>query len=308
MTPRVVSLLPSATEIVCALGFEHALVGRSHECDFPTGIRGLPVCTAARVDAHAPSEAIHAAVQDILRNDVSVYEVDAELLRRLAPTHIVTQIQCEVCAVSVRDVEAALGDWMHASAPRIVPLNPGSLDDVFDDIRRTAEALGCAGAGAALLQSMCDSMEEIARIAHDAEDKPRVATIEWLSPLMSAGNWMPELVERAGGRNLFGERCRHSGPLQWEELTAADPELLLIFPCGFPIEQTLRDMHHLTGRAGWNDLRAVRTGDVFIMDGNQFFNRPGPRLVDSLRIVAEILHPDRFAFGYQGQGWVQWTG
>lgn len=308
MTPRVVSLLPSATEIVCSLGFEEALVGRSHECDFPAGVRELPVCTAAKVQPHAPSAEIHAAVQDILRNDVSVYEVDSELIRRLAPTHIVTQIQCEVCAVSVRDVEAALGDWIGSDAPRIVPLNPGSLDDVFHDIRRTADALGRAAAGDALVQSMGESIEEIARVAQTAEDKPRVATIEWLSPLMSAGNWMPELVERAGGVNLFGESGRHSGSLQWETLREADPEVLLIFPCGFSIAQTLRDMDKLTERAGWPDLRAVRTGDVFIMDGNHFFNRPGPRLVDSLRIIAEILHPDRFSFGHQNQAWVRWPG
>lgn len=303
---RIVSLLPSATEIVCALGYEHALVGRSHECDFPNGIERLPVCTESKVHGAMTSEEIHARVGAILEHDISVYRVDAELLRKLAPTHIVTQVQCDVCAVSLRDVEAAIADWSGLEAPRIVPLNPGCLEDVFADIQRTAHAIGDDAAGDALVSRMRESMNAIETVARDAADKPRVATIEWLAPLMTAGNWAPELVDMAGGIDLLGEAGKHSGWLQWEQLIAADPDLIAVFPCGFGLPEVHRDLHHLTSRMEWRSLRAVRNGDVFLIDGNQYLNRPGPRLVESLEIFAEIFHPDRFAFGHEGRGWVQW--
>lgn len=303
---RIVSLLPSATEIVCALGYESSLVGRSHECDFPAGIGRLPVCTESKVHGALTSEEIHARVGAILEHDISVYRVDAELLRELEPTHIITQVQCDVCAVSLRDVEAAIADWTGLDAPRIVPLNPQSLEDVFADIVRTARALGDDDAGAALVGRMRDAMEVIASAAADAHDKPRVATIEWLAPLMSAGNWAPELVHLAGGIDVLGEAGKHSAWMEWEQLEAADPDLLVIFPCGFGLREVERDLHHLTRRAEWPRLRAVRNGDVFLIDGNQYLNRPGPRLVESLEIFAEIFHPDRFAFGHEGKGWVQW--
>jgi iron complex transport system substrate-binding protein len=303
---RIVSLLPSATEIVCALGYESSLVGRSHECDFPTGIERLPVCTESKVHGALTSEEIHARVGAILEHDISVYRVDAELLRELEPTHIVTQVQCDVCAVSLRDVEAAVADWAGMEAPRIVPLNPQSLEDVFADIARTAHAIGDDEAGGALVGRMRDAMQSIALTAADAHDKPRVATIEWLAPLMSAGNWAPELVHLAGGIDVLGEAGKHSAWMEWEQLEAADPDLLVIFPCGFGLRDVERDLHHLTRRGEWPRLRAVRSGDVFLIDGNQYLNRPGPRLVESLEIFAEIFHPDRFAFGHEGKGWVQW--
>jgi iron complex transport system substrate-binding protein len=303
---RIVSLLPSATEIVCALGYESSLVGRSHECDFPAGIERLPVCTESKVHGALTSEEIHARVGAILEHDISVYRVDAQLLRELEPTHIVTQVQCDVCAVSLRDVEAAIADWTGLVAPRIVPLNPQSLEDVFADIARTARALDDDDAGASLVGRMRDAMRAIADTAADAHDKPRVATIEWLAPLMSAGNWAPELVHLAGGIDVLGEAGKHSAWMQWEQLEAADPDLLVIFPCGFGLREVERDLHHLTRRAEWPRLRAVRNGDVFLIDGNQYLNRPGPRLVESLEIFAEIFHPDRFAVGHEGKAWVQW--
>jgi len=292
MSLRIVSLLPSATEIVCALGYESSLVGRSHECDFPPGVERLPVCTESKVHGAMTSEEIHARVDEILRHDISVYRVDAELLRELAPTHIVTQVQCEVCAVSLRDVEAAIAGWA-GIAPQIVPLNPQTLDDVFADIARTAKSLGTSAD--ALIMRMQMQMDAcVANVAH----KPRVATIEWLSPLMTAGNWMPELIEMAGGINLFGEHGKHSPWLDWSALVEADPDVVLIFPCGFGIEQIEREFH------GWPELRA----DVVLLDGNQYFNRPGPRLVESLQILAEVLHPERFSFGFEGKAWKRWRG
>jgi len=283
VTPRIVSLLPSATEIVCALGFQGALVGRSHECDFPKGVERLPVCTAPKVGG-ADTRAIHASVSAILQDDISVYRVDSDLLRKLQPTHIVTQVQCEVCAVSLKDVEAAIADWT-GIAPKLIPLNPQSLDDVFDDIRRTAAALGTDGQS--LVNAMRSKIQAIAAFQH--AQKPRVVIIEWIEPLMVAGNWMPALVAMAGGIDVLGADGQPSAWITWDDLVAADPDILIVAPCGFRIEDSQRDLHLLSSNPKWSSLRAVRNENVFIVDGNQFFNRPGPRLVESLEILAEIV-------------------
>jgi iron complex transport system substrate-binding protein len=299
--PRIVSLLPSATEIVCALGFQDALVGRSHECDFPPDVARLPVLTAPKIRGEGTRD-IHAAISEILRSDISVYRVDAELLRRLAPTHVVTQIQCEVCAVSLRDVEAAIADWTGA-APHLIPLNPRSLEDTFGDIRRTASALGTPETGDAVVQEMRSRMSAIAQKAAWCDRRPRVATVEWMEPLMAAGNWMPTIVEMAGGLNVLGQRRAHSPWISWDDLGASDPDIILVFPCGFRMADSRRDWHFLADHAEWPALRAVREGRVYICDGNQYFNRPGPRLVETLEIVAEILAPTAFRFGHEGLAW-----
>lgn len=286
MTVRVVSLLPSATEIVVALGLEASLVGRSHECDFPPGVERLPVCTAPKVGGR-DSRDIHDSVSTVLQHHLSVYDVESELLRELAPTHIVTQVQCDVCAVSLRDVEAAIADWSGMAPPRIVALNPGSLADVFEDICRTGRALGRDGE--LVVRTMRAAMDAIAVRAAARDPKPRVAVIEWIEPLMAAGNWMPELVAMAGAINLFGEAGKHSPWMTWDELAAADPDLIVVCPCGFGIADSMRDWHYLEDRPEWRSLRAVREGSVVIADGNQYFNRPGPRLVESLEILAEIV-------------------
>ena len=280
---RIISLLPSATEIVCALGFGDALVGRSHECDFPIGVERLPVCTAPKVGG-ADSRAIHASVSAILQNDISVYRVDSDLLRSLRPTHVVTQIQCEVCAVSLRDVEEALAGWTGA-APRLIPLNPQSLENVFDDIRRTGAAIGADGDS--LAGAMRAKMQSIASSA--GARKPRVVIIEWIEPLMAGGNWMPTLVSMAGGVDPLGAEDRPSAWITWDDLVQADPDIIVVAPCGFRVEDSQRDFHLLESHPEWQSLRAVRNGRVFIVDGNQYFNRPGPRLVESLEILADIV-------------------
>ncbi len=307
MTPRIVSLLPSATEIICALGFGSHLVGRSHECDFPAYVERLPICTETKVGSGLTSDEIHASVERILQHDLGVYRVDSELLKQLAPTHVVTQVQCEVCAVSLRDVEVALGKWS-GTRPRIVPLNPRSLHDVLEDILRTAATLDADEAGVSLVAQMRQRMHAIAREAVAIQSNLRVATIEWLSPLMSGGNWMPEIIAMAGGVNLFGEAGRHSPRLLWDDLLSADPDVLLIFPCGFRIEQTERDFSLLVRHPSWPKLQAVRNRQVFLIDGNQYVNRPGPRLVESLEIVAEILHGEHFYFAHEGKAWKRWVG
>jgi iron complex transport system substrate-binding protein len=299
---RVVSLIASATEIVCALGCEDRLVGRSHECDYPESVKRLPVLTAPKFDPDGTSYQIDQRVKAILQEGLSVYRVDGERLRKLAPDVIVTQAQCEVCAVSLRDVERAVCSWLHA-CPRLVSLTPNNLADVWADIERVAEALEVPERGAVLIPCLRGRMAAVAARARAHPEKPTVACVEWLDPLMAAGNWVPELVDMAGGVNLFGSAGTHAPGLTWEDLRGRDPDVIVLLPCGFDIERTRQDLHLLTGRPGWSDLRAVRAGRVFLTDGNQFFNRPGPRLAESLEILAEVLHPGAFAFGHEGTGW-----
>jgi iron complex transport system substrate-binding protein len=286
---RIASMVSSATEMVCALGMGQHLVGRSHECDFPHWVADLPVCTRPRIPTGGDSREIDALVKRQLRDAISVYEVFPDVLERLRPTHILTQVQCEVCAVSLKDVEAALAGGV-SSKPQVVPLNPNSLADVFDDAQRIAEALGQPEAGVALTERMRARMRAISRRALARSPiRPRVACIEWMEPLMAAGNWVPELVEMAGGVNLFGEAGKHSPWMRWEDLVTADPDVIVVMACGWDILRASGEMHWLTSRAGWGELKAVREGRVHVVDGNQFFNRPGPRLVESLEILAELL-------------------
>lgn len=301
---RVVSLLASGTEIVCALGFERHIIGRSHECDFPASVKSLPVCTSPKFEVEGLSYEIDQRVKAILQEALSVYRVDADLLERLQPTHIVTQSQCEVCAVSLKDVEQAVCQFT-SSQPVIISLEPNALADVWTDIRRVAETLGAPERGDHVVEGLQRRMNEIAAKARTATSRPTVAGVEWIDPLMAAGNWMPELVEMAGGVNLFGEAGKHSPWMTWEELVAADPDVIFISPCGFDLARILQETDLLVSKAEWGDLKAVKAGCVFVADGNQYFNRPGPRLAESLEILAESLHPALFDFGHENEGWVR---
>jgi len=305
--PRVVSLIASATEIVSALGMEHRLVGRSHECDFPPSILSLPVCSSSKVDVAASSRDIDRQVREIVGEALSVYRVDGRLLDELAPTVIVTQTQCEVCAVSLRDVEEAVCEVVR-SEPRIVPLAPMALGDVFDDIEAVAGALGIPDRGRERGADLKARLEALRTRAAGRGSRPRVACVEWIEPPMHAGNWVPELVEIAGGKVMAGEPGRHSGYFEFEELLSMDPDVIAVMPCGFDIARTRAEMPGLAAQPGWNDLSAVREGRVFLTDGNQYFNRPGPRVVESAEILAELLHPDEFDFGHRGSGWTPWIG
>ncbi len=299
---RVVTLIASATEMVCALGLEDWLVGRSHECDYPPSVQSLPSCTEVKFRTDGRSYEIDQRVKAIVEEGVSVYRVRSEVLNRLRPDVIITQTQCEVCAVSLRDVEQAVCELVE-SRPQIVSLHPDCLADVWEDIRRVGRALGVSDRAERMVQQLRARMEAIADKAKSAQSRPRVACIEWIDPLMAAGNWMPELVDLAGGISLFGEAGKHSPLMSWDDLRRADPDILLIHPCGFDIPRTLEELPVLTRRPDWRELRAVQQGKVFVLDGNQYFNRPGPRLVESLEILAEIFHPAVFQFGHEGSGW-----
>ena len=303
--PRIVSLLPSATEVVCALGFEQQLVGRSHECDYPPSVVSLPSLTSPKFNPEGSSAEVDDRVKKILADALSVYRVDALKLRSLAPDVIVTQSQCDVCAVSLRDVEAAVAQWLGGAPPKIVSLAPFGLPDVFADMERVAVALGAPDRGIQLVARLRQRMAAVEARARQAAARPTVACIEWIEPLMAAGNWMPDLVAMAGGRNLFGTAGQHSPWMKFEDLAAADPGVILVMPCGFNLERTAAELPALTNRPGWARLTAVREGGVYLADGNQFFNRPGPRLAESLEILAEILHAELFRFGHERSGWLR---
>jgi iron complex transport system substrate-binding protein len=299
---RIVSLLPAATEIVCALGATDRLVGRSHECDFPPEIRKLPACTSAKLDSSASSGEIDRQVKNLLREAVSIYNVDNAQLAELKPDIIITQAQCEVCAVSLVEVETAMAGWL-GQRPQIISLAPNRLADVWEDIRRVASALDLPDGGRAVLASLKNRVVNIIEKTCVLEQRPTVACVEWIEPLMAAGNWVPELVELAGGANVAGEAGKHSPWMNWETLQDLDPEIIVVMPCGFDIAKTRAETAALVRQPGWSKLRAVQKRRVLLTDGNQYFNRPGPRLVESLEILAEIIHPDRFDFGHQGKGW-----
>lgn len=299
---RIVSLIPSATEWVCALGAQDELVGRSHECDFPRHVTSLPVCTAPKFDPQGSSREIDNRVKDLLRDAVSVYRVDVEQLKAITPDYIVTQAQCEVCAVSLSDVEQMVGEWIGAK-PSIVSLSPNLLTDVWEDVRRLAKALGRIEQGAELISRLQKRIETIHAQTRQIPNHPTIGCIEWLDPLMASANWMPELIDYAGGKNVFGEAGAHAPWLTWETVQEQDPDILLLLPCGFSIPRTREEIHLLTSRPGWEQLKAVREGRVYFTDGNQYFNRSGPRLVESVEILAEIFHPSLFSFGHEGTGW-----
>jgi iron complex transport system substrate-binding protein len=299
---RIVSLIPSATEIVAFLGLTELLVGRSHECDYPEAVRSLPVCTAPKFNPDGTSGEIHDRVTELLQSALSVYQVKTDVLETLQPTHILTQAQCDVCAVSLADVEQAVATLTHTQA-QILSLQPNTLMDVWQDVEQVATVLGVNAFDS--LMALSQRVEACTTItqALAESDRPSVACIEWIEPLMAAGNWIPELVQLAGGVSLFGTIGQHSPWLQWDELVAANPDVIVIMPCGFDLDRTHRESLQLLQHPQWLNLQAVQSDRVYVTDGNQYFNRPGPRLVESLEILAEILHPDRFQFGYDGKAY-----
>jgi iron complex transport system substrate-binding protein len=289
---RVVSLLPSATEIVCALGADTNLIGISHECDFPESIRDRPVLTRSKIDASASSRSIDSAVRKILQSALSVYEVDEELLGSLSPDLIMTQDLCEVCAVSLDDVRNAVARLAQRESLGIVSLRPTRLTDMFDDVERVAESLGIAESGRRVRRDLQARVSAIQRRSAGIPKRPRVVSIEWTDPLMLGGTWMPELIELAGGLAVGVSAGQPAPTLPPCALSKLEPDVVLIKPCGFNLERTLRDRDSIER----NVLSVVGSSTrVYLSDGNAFFNRPGPRLVESLEILAACVHPEYFA-------------
>lgn len=286
----VVTLLPSATEIVYALGIEP--VGVSHECDYPPAAREKPSVNYSHVDPDATSAEINEQVAAAERDHGGVYGIHTDLLADLDPDVIVTQGMCDVCAIDTVVVEAAVDNC--GLDAEIVTTDPHSLADVFEDVRGIGAVLGREERAIELVADMRTRVAAVETTASRADDRPATLVLDWLDPAMVAGHWMPEIVERAGGKPLCSEPGERSRPRSWERLHDAAPEVLIAAPCGFDIEQTAANLDDLTGRPGWENIPAVRSGRAYAMDGHGYANRPGPRLVDTLEAVAGLLHPDLF--------------
>jgi iron complex transport system substrate-binding protein len=286
---RIVSLLPSATEIVCALGLGERLVGVTHECDYPAFVRRLPKVTRTLIPTDATSGEIDRLVREQLLAQQALYTLDLPMLQSLRPDLIVTQALCDVCAVAEAEVKAAAcslpGD------PRVVNLEPQTLSQVFEAMERVAQAASVEQTGQQFVAALQQRVQNVAERAATLTYRPRVALLEWLDPPFSCGHWNPELVRLAGGVEGLGREGQRSRTLRWPEVTAWQPEVVLIACCGFDIERTLQDVPLLDDVPGWRQLPAVTAGKVYITDGSQYFSRPGPRLVDSLELLAHIIHP-----------------
>jgi iron complex transport system substrate-binding protein len=288
---RVISLLPSATETICALGAEDQLVGISHECDHPDTIRDRRVLTRPRIDAGASSRAIDEAVRAVIRDALSVYEVDDAGLAALAPDVIVTQDLCEVCAVSLDDVRASVARLAHRDDVILVSLRPTRLDHILGDIDRVADSLDRRDHGAAVREHLERRIRAVAARAARASARPRVVSLEWLDPIMVGGTWMPDLIALAGGIPAGATAGAPAPTIDSAALAALQPDVVVIKPCGFVLERSLRERPLIEHAI----LRAVPPGArVYLTDGNAFFNRPGPRIVESLEILAACIHPALF--------------
>ena len=315
---RIVSLLPAATEIVAALGLQPNLVGRSHECDEPADVASLPALTAPRIDATASSREIHEQVGRAVTNPTSagpaaacnaggsssLFALDVDSLERLAPDLILTQAACDVCAIAAADVEAAARRM--ARPPRVVALAAENLAGIWADILAVGAATGRLARArevVARLQARCDSVacRIRARARATGSRPPRVAVIEWLDPPMAAGNWVPELVCLAGGDDPLGHPGGHSHWITWDDVAAADPDVVVLVPCGFPLDRVVAEASSTAVQPHLQRLRASREGRLWAVDGHHLFNRPGPRLVDSLEVLAAILQPGAFQFPATGR-------
>ena len=290
---RIVSLLPSATEILFALGLEDEIVGVSPECDYPPAARTKPVVSQNLIEPEAMGQGdIDAAVVAHLREGGALYHVNVEKLRAAAPDVIFTQNLCEVCAASVQDVTAVAAEL--PKRPEIVSLDPSDLDEVIRCIEKVGAETGREAESRALVDSLAARLDAVAERILGIAERPAVACIEWYDPLFNAGHWVPQMVELAGGEELLAQRGRPSRRIDWRDLVHAAPDVVLLMPCGFGIQRAVKDAHFMTRLPGWRDLPAVRRGHVFAVDGSSYFSRPGPRLVEGVELLAHLFHPERF--------------
>ena len=305
MKKKVLSLLSSATEVVYALGCEDQLVGRSHECDYPPAVMTLPICTKPKFNVDGSSIEVDGQVKSILQNALSVYYINEDLLKELKPDIILTQSQCEVCAVSEKDVKGVVKNITGIN-PDIISVEPNSVKDIFKDIKIIAEALNVVDKGSDLIEFMKYRIRTLKK-SYDDKSELTVAAIEWIDPLMAAGNWVPELIEMAGGINLFGEAGKHSPWMEYKDLIEKDPQTIIIMPCGYNIQKSIFEIDSLIKQKGWQKINAVQNNKVYITDGNQYFNRPGPRIIESLEILIEIFHDDKTNFKHLDSGWIKFN-
>ncbi len=286
---RIVSLLPSATEIICELGLIDQLVGVTHECDFPAGVCDLPKVTQTLIPTDATSAEIDGLVREQLATEKALYTLDMPVLERLRPDLIVTQRLCDVCAVAESEVSQAACNL--PGKPQVVNLEPITLSQVFESMRTVGKAAGAVEQAGVAIQQLEERVNAVVERAKRLARPPRVVLLEWIDPPFSSGHWSPELVRLAGGREMIGNEGEPSRRVEWEEIIDADPEVMLIACYGFDKERIRQDLPILQGYNGYDDLSCVQSGKVFITDGNAYFSRPGPRLVDSLEIIAHMIDP-----------------
>lgn len=300
---RIVSLLPSVTEIICELGFEEQLVGRSHECDQPESVKKLPALTDSTIKNTGNSTEIDQNIKSLLKNGLSIFNVKAGQLAEINPDIVFTQDHCEVCAVSLDDVKSAVNEYCGEDT-EVISLSPSNLSEIYQSIQTIGRSLDAKEKSRELVDELQLRMD-IIRNTVIGEPVKRVACLEWMEPLMTGGNWIPELVGIAGGEYLLSEPGEHSPWIDWKEIVSENPDLLLLMPCGYDINQTLQEMHLLTQKKDWASLNAVKNNEVYILDGNRFFNRPGTTIYESARIVGEILHPNLFKPIHHKKGWIR---
>ena len=305
---KIVTLIPSATEIVAFLGQKNSIVGRSHECDYPKDLNNVAKLTSPKINVNGTSSEINKQINTILENSLSVYKVDIQKLKELDPDFIITQAHCDVCAVSFSEVKNIVNKYFNRKT-KIISLEPNTLNDVFDDIKRVAKGLNIENeSNNKLIENLKIRLKKIKNLSAIQKQKPSVACIEWIDPLMIAANWIPEMVEIAGGANILGKSGVNSHWIKFEEIIDQNPEIIIFIPCGFNIEKTKKELdNYIKKNNSLRSLKAYKNHKLFVADGNQFFNRPGPRLIESLEIFAEIIHPNIFDFNHKGVGWINYN-
>ena len=288
---RIVSLLPSATELVCGLGLRQQLVGVSHECDYPNSVIGLPVLTSSRIPEGLDSGSIDHLVTEQLKSDQALYDLNIDVLTSLRPDLIVTQALCDVCAVSGNDVARAVEGL--PNNPDVINLEPNCLTDVLDTVELLAEAADCVKQGQIYLRELRYRISQVNNKSSviNLSDKPRVALLDWLDPIFDGGHWSPEIIELAGGIACFGNKKEPSQRRSWNDLIQARPDIIFIALCGFNVERSMQDVEDFFSSQEFSVLRDQVGSKIFLVDGNAYFSRPGPRLVDALEIMANAIHP-----------------
>lgn len=303
-TTKIITLIPSATEIISFLGLESQLVGVSHECDFPEKVKNLKKLTKTDIKTNATSYDIHLQIEKILENSLSVYKVDEKSLKYLNPDVIITQDQCNVCAVDLSQVKKVTSDYLNKKVD-IISLQPNSFKNIFENIEDVAKKLNVFNA---LNKNKINKLlHRINDVRQRKKSSKNVICIEWCDPLMAAGNWIPDMVKIAGGNELCGINKKNSHWIDFKNVRDFNPEVIIFMPCGYNLLQTQRDVSCLIEKnANWKNLSAYKNKNLYLVDGNQYFNRPGPRIVDSLEILAEIFNPDIFNYGYKGNCWINY--
>lgn len=290
---RIASLLPSATEIVCALGLEESLVGVTHECDFPRGISDKQSLTASRISHETmTSREIDHAVRSNLDGHGTIYDLDTNLLEKLSPDLIITQELCDVCAVSYKIVSRAAKQY--TADATVVSLEPNTIEDVFDTILTVGELAGVRSRAEDLVADLVDRLSAIWQKIEFLEQRPRVMMLEWLEPPFAPGHWVPEQVESAGGVCVLGKAGERSMTTTYEEILESNPEVLILVPCGYYIADTVRQLEHTKFPSAWREMEAIKRGEVWAMDATSYFSRPGPRLIDGVEMLVNVLHPTLF--------------